>query len=275
VALLVPFLAWLLAHDGVTLAFQLTENLQSPHPPGLLGLARQLGEQAAFATPFAWMAAVAFALRWPSTRAARLAWATSVPVGVAFAVAAVAGPPEAHWPAPAYLGAGVGLAAMTGWRHRLAWLGALTGAAGSILIATHALTPLVPSSTFAIDPATRFTEGELLATRVARWALPEGAADGTQGAHAPIYTERYQEAALVHYHTGIRATVLPGCGRRTQYDLWRPQPLRPGFFVRPARSGAPRCTACCFASVVEVQSIVEVDDQGRSVGPWDLWRVTP
>ncbi|MEM6931183.1 MAG: hypothetical protein AAF602_29905, partial [Myxococcota bacterium] len=85
-----------------------------------------------------------------------------------------------------------------------------------------------------------------------------------------------QEAALVHFHTGIPAVVLPGCGRRSQYDLWPPRDGRPeGWFVRPARSGVPRCAGAHFGQVVEVQGISDIDAYGREVGPWDLWRVTP
>ncbi len=271
--LLAPFVGWLLAHEGVTLTFQMTENLAHPEPPGAAGVLRQVVEQAMFATPFAFAAGLAFAVQWPRDRVSRLAWVTSVPVLVGFAGAAALGPPEAHWPAPAWLGLGVGVAASRGWRHRLAWLGALTGVAASGLIVVHAHRPLLRLER---DPALRFVEGEVVARRVAAWALDEGAATGADG-HDPVYTERYQEAASIQLHTGIVATVLPGCGRRSHYDLIRDQDfvVEPGWFVRPARSGLPHCAGRHFRRVVEVQELAEIDEHGRRVGPWDLWQVTP
>lgn len=267
--LIAPFVWWSATHDGLPWTFQASENLR--HGPEWGGLVAQLTTQAAFSTPLAFAATWALAGR--SGRTARLAWMTSLPVLGAFAVAGMLGPPEAHWPAPAYLGAGLGLAATTGWRHRLAWVGALTGTAASALITIHAFVPLVQ---LPLDPAAELAAGRVVAERVARWALDEGVSSGDGGAHVPVYTERYQEAAWVHYHTGIAATVLPGCGRRTQYDLWRDgEDLEPGYFVRPARSGRPQCVDRRFGTVVEVQAFEDRDAAGRRLGPWDLWQVTP
>ncbi|MEO0600184.1 MAG: hypothetical protein AAF211_02040, partial [Myxococcota bacterium] len=93
--LLAPFGLWLAANQGVTLVFQLGENVVEAQTQGAVGVARQLGDQAAFVTPLAFLAGLAFVVRWPRDRIARIAWFTSVPVLVGFAGAAWLGPPEA------------------------------------------------------------------------------------------------------------------------------------------------------------------------------------
>lgn len=276
-ALIGPNLLWNAGHDWVMLRFQVGEGLLHPRPPGAWGPLRQVVESGLFATPFAAAAAWAW---WASTCAAlptvdridRLCLWASAPVAVGFALAAVGGPPEAHWVAPAWLGAGLGLSRSTGRLLRLAWLGAWLGAFASVALAVHAWLPLAPLRP---DPGTRLTEGALLAEAVGRWALPLGISAGEAGAAqgTPVLTERYQEAALIRYHTGLPAWVLPGCGRANQDDLWPVALPEHAFFVRPARSGPPDCALARYSEASGPHPLRAIDAVGRPVGPWQLFEL--
>ncbi len=266
-ALVAPNLAWNASHDWVTLRFQFSEGLASPNAPGWVGPIEQGLGQALFATPLAFAAAVAWAVRWPGDRVDRLCWASSVPLLVFFALAAVGGPPEAHWTAPAWVGVGLGLSRSSGRVHRLAAVGAWLAAFASLAATVHAERPLLALE---VDPADRLREGEALGRGVARWALPTGVArweDAVRQA-TPVVTERYQEAALVHYYTGIEARVLPGCGRPSQYDLWPFEVPDSAMFVRPSRSGPPACAEARFGELPRPAPI-----RGGG-GRWDLFVVS-
>ena len=161
---------------------------------------------------------------------------------------------------------GLGLSRTTGRLRRLAWTGAWLGLFATVALVVHAEHPLVR---LPADPAVRLTEGRALADEIGRWAIPATAGDEPA---RPVYTERYQEAALIHWHTGIPARVLPGCGRPSQYDLDPPPVADRAWFVRPSRRGPPTCTSA-FSSVDGPDHPRPVDARGRRVGPWDLFAV--
>lgn len=279
--LLAPHLGWLVAHDGVTVRFQLGEGLASPHPPGWWGPLVQARDQAAVVTPIAWAAGCAWlavraraVISGRASRVERVGWWTSAPLLVGFWVAAVGAPPEAHWPAPAWLGVGLGLASATGTRLRTwAWTGAWLGLLVSGALGVHAA--MVPLVDLQADPADRLRQGPLLADAVARWVLPPGVAPWEPGVRRtePVYTERYQEAALIHFYTGIPARTAVGCGRRSQYDLApAPEPAA-GWLVRPLTSGPLTC-----ATVLEPTGgphLLAPRHGSREVGRWQLFAVEP
>ncbi|MEQ1506735.1 MAG: hypothetical protein ABMB14_31195, partial [Myxococcota bacterium] len=282
-ALVAPNLGWNAVHDGVTLRFQLGEGLLNAHPPGLGGVVVQLVDQCLVAGPIAAAAAVGWFARttsgWASApRVDRLCLATSLPLAVGFALAAIGGPPEAHWPAPMWIGIGLGLSRAAGRLHRAGSLGAALGAVVSVAIAVHGVHPLVR---WPGDPGVRLTEGEVLGAEVARWVVPAVAGDEPR---YPVFTERYQEAALLRWTTGLDVHVLPGCGRRSQDDLDAGRadavladavlaatlPDRV-WFVRPATSGPPRCLLDRYPILDGPHPIRTVDRFDRRVGPWDLF----
>lgn len=274
VGMLAPNLYWNAAHDWVTFRFQLHEGLLHEQPPGLWGPARQVLDQVVVVTPFAAAAGVWWAVRARPTddRITRLCWVSSVPLLVGFAVAAAGGPPEAGWPAPAWIGVGIGLSHARGRLASVAWVGAWLACFATLAVAAHVRAPLIP---LPADPAARIAAGPVLAEGVARWTLPVGVAIGEAGVAdaTPVVTERYQEAALIAHGTGIRAAVLPGCGRASQYSLWPgPTPER-ALFVRPHTSGPPACALAVYPEVGRAQVLRGTDPAGRPVGPWDLFEV--
>ncbi|MBX2800962.1 MAG: glycosyltransferase family 39 protein [Myxococcales bacterium] len=294
VLMVAPNLAWNAANDWVMLRFQVSENLLSAAAPGALGPVRMGLEQLAFATPLAAAAAVAWWVRvpWRSRRQA-LAWMSSAPLMLGFAGAAVFGPPEAHWPAPAWLGVGLGLSWSGGWLGRLTRSGAWLGVMVSGAIALHAHVPLLR---LAPDPAVRLAEGVAVADGVAQWALPVGLAahDPRLATEGPVVlTERYQEAAFVAYHTGLTTQALAGCGRASQDLFWpsrgRERPTRnrrpagsdpaPSrqyngrYFLRPARSGPLRCVQPHYQVHSGPHAITGHDQAGRVVGHWQLFEL--
>ncbi|MCB9686987.1 MAG: glycosyltransferase family 39 protein [Alphaproteobacteria bacterium] len=265
-----PHVGWLATHDWVTVRFQLEEGLLSPRPPGAWGPLRVLVDQTALLGP---LAAVAVPLAWWSARKGdrtdRIALATSLPVFLAFLLASVGGPPEAHWPAPAWIGAGLLLSRSGGRLWRLGALASWLGAFTALALAAHVEHPLAH---LPVDPGARFGEGRALADGVAMRALPLGVAAWEPGVERVdrVLTERYQEASLVHWHLGVPARVAEGCGRRSQQDLWeRPDPGPEPLFVRPSRGGPPGCVVPPYR-MVEVQRLNPVDARERRVGPWDL-----
>jgi hypothetical protein len=284
IAALAPNLWWNAHHDWVTFRFQLSEGLLSPQAPGLGGILRQVTDQALIAGPVAaaagavWMATSS--RRWGALdRVDRLCLATSAPLALGFALAAAGGPPEAHWPAPAWIGVGLGLARSGGRLARVAYLGAVLGGLGTLALAIHAERPLVQLRD---DPGTRLTEGRLLAGLVSQWVVPPTSERGLRA--LPVYTERYQEAALIRWHTrslvegGLPARTLPGCGRRSQYDVddvaepdFAPAPV--AWYLRPARGGPPGCVSRWYDDVGGPHPVWPIDRHGRRVGPWDLFEL--
>lgn len=289
--LLVPHLGWLATHGWVSLGFQLHEGLLHAHSPGLLGPLRVLGDQALVLTPLAFIAAlwwlVAAARRalttWSSAdasdRAVRLAWLTAAPVLAIFVVASVFAPPEAHWPAIAWVSVGLGLSHSTGSLNKLAWVGGWLGLLLGVLLGVHSLTPLVPLAPGS-DPATRLEEGEALGSFMASWACPTGSElePGPGGlacvATRPVFTERYQEASLIRYYTGIPARTLPGCARHSQFDAMVLAPLDDrALMLRPSTSGDALCTDMEWPERSGAHELSPKDEHGRLVGSWQLYEV--
>lgn len=271
IALAGPNLAWNATHGWVSLRFQWHEGLASARPPGPIGWILEPLGQLAVVGPIAGIAGYGWVLaapRRPLDRVERIAWATSAPILLGFALAAAGGPPEAHWPAPAWLGVGLGLSRDPGRLGRLAEVGAWLAVVLDLAALAHLRDPI---ALLPVDPATRFEEGPLLADPIRAWALP-APADG--GAPLPVLTERYQEAALIRYYTGIPAVVLEGCGRPTQFDVWPRDPLPAhALFVRPSTGGPPDCLADRWERVDGPHRIDGIDADGRVVGRWQVFEL--
>lgn len=272
VGLWTPNLVWNALHDGVTLRFQAGEGWFHPQAPGLVGLVLQPLGQLAVATPLAGLAGFgAAAVGWRATsRAQRIAWWTSAPVVAFFWLSAPFGPPEAHWPAPAWLGLGVWLSWDAGWLGRLAAVGGWLGALATAGLAGQLVQPWLGLSD---DPADRFAAGPVLGAWVRDWAIP-AAAEGTQPAQL-VWTERYQEAAWIDAYAGpVRAHVFPGCGRPNQFDLWpAPEAGETALFVRPSTSGPLVCLPPPWRVIGGPHRLQGRDAHGRPVGDWQLFEV--
>lgn len=270
VSILAPHGWWLQQNGHVSLLFQLREGLVHPHTPGLWGPLGVLGQQLALLNPllfglagFAWM-------RWPTTREARIAWMTSAPVAGFFFLAALGGPPEAHWLAPCWVGLGLLLDGASGRAQRATWAGLGVGLFASLVLVVHAE---VGVFRLPIDPRDRLLEGAVLGEAVGGWALPEGVGAHEEGVGqaAAVLTERYQEAALIWWNTGIPARRHPECGRADQFDLWlTPVPAR-FYFVRPTTSGPLTCAPGASSR----HPVVGQTLAGDVVGRWDLFEVGP
>jgi 4-amino-4-deoxy-L-arabinose transferase-like glycosyltransferase len=255
-----PNAVWVASHDAVTLRFQASEGIWSSRAPGLWGPPIQAVGQLVVVTPVAAFAGLVWAwrrapdvLNGTCDTVDRMCWWTSVPLLLFFFLAALGGPPEAHWPAAAWIGIGVGLCRSQALA-RAAWTGAWFALLCSAGLAAHGVWPWMPLPN---DPVHRLTEGESLGAVVGRFALPDGVAAWEAGVDdaMPVYTERYQEAALIHYYTGIEARVLPGCGRANQYDLWPSVVSESGLFVRPRTGGAPTCALAHWTSLSSPQTL--------------------
>lgn len=227
--MIAPHMGWLAMHDWVTVRFQAAEGLAVGRP-GVWGPLRVLGDQALVLGP--WTAAVVAGgtpalWRGRRERGVRVGIVTAGGVLGLFLFASPFGAPEAHWPAPAWVGLGLAVCAVVGrngarWLAGALWLGALASA----VLATHALWGWLPLSP---DPASRLRDGAALAAFVED--LP-----------GDIVTERYQEAALIHYMTGRAAVRAHGCGREDQYTLWPQRLPDEMWMIRPRTSGPALCT---------------------------------
>lgn len=223
-----PNLLWNADHDWVSWRFQLEHGLGDATPvapPGPAGLAAYVGAQAGLLSPVVFLAALAWAARGPGAdRVDRLLWFTSVPAVLFFGFAATRAVAEPNWAAPAWIGALVGLARAGGRLERAGWVGAGLGGAMTALVVAHALHPFLPLRN---DPVARLGEGEALAASVEAWGV------------APVYTQRYQEAALITFHAGVEAWPLPGVDRLDHYDLGPVPPADHALYVRPHKRGEP------------------------------------
>jgi 4-amino-4-deoxy-L-arabinose transferase-like glycosyltransferase len=277
VAIAVPNLLWNAEHGWVSFAFPFREGLAHPQPPGITGLLDFVLAQGLVVGPVLPMAGLAWAVGvWrslPTDRTLRLAWATSVPVLVGFAVASWFGPTEAHWTAPAWWSLGVGFACSAGRWTRWASVGAWVGAATTLGLILQIHRPIFD---LPVDPGSRFREGPALASAVAAWALPEGAAiaDGRGSEAVPVITERYQEAALIHYYSGIPATHAPGCGREDEYTRFGAAVAASRiWFVRPHTGGEPTCILGEYPRLIARQTLAPLGPDGGRLGPWDLFEL--
>jgi hypothetical protein len=276
-----PNLAWNMANDWVTLRFQVGEGLWHADSPGLWGPVSQLAGQLLVVTPV--LAAVGglwcvlstpAVLRADSDRVLRVCWWTSAPLLAGFAVASVGAPPEAHWPAPAWIGVGLALSHTGGRWARATWMGLGIGMFATLLLVFHGFFGVLQLPT---DPRVRLLEGRALSEVVAKWGLPVGVAAGHPRASEGllVYTERYQEAALVAYHTGLPTQVMRGCGRPGGH-LLSAQARRPNraIFVRPHTSGPPDCVTRVYADISPARVIRVIDPSGMPLGQWDLFEVS-
>ncbi len=267
-ALLAPNLLWNADHDWVSVRFQLGHGLgsqltgnvgaTSATAPGLLGAVEFLGAQAGLVSPVLFGAAVAFWVTgWRGDATDRLSWWTSFPVLAFFTLAATLAHGEPNWAAPAWLGVAVGLSRASGRTRRAAWLGAGFGAILSALVVVHLYTPIVDLPR---DPTARLGVGRDLAESVQAWGVE------------PVYTERYQEAALIRYYEGLETYALPGVARADQYDLWPTRWAESALFVRRARGGDTLPTDPFCAGRGSSHVVSERDATGA---PIERWQVVP
>jgi 4-amino-4-deoxy-L-arabinose transferase-like glycosyltransferase len=252
-AVALPNLVWDFEHGWVTWSWQLGHGLEAEVAPGAAGAVRFLRDQVLVANPLLAAAAlgwVVFAARtvwfeWriagpmdvDESRVRRLAWFTTVGPLLVLGWAATRAPGEANWAAPAWVGASLGITFLPPRWTRVAWAGAALGWIAVALVAVHARTPLVDLER---DPTIRIREGPALAAAV-RAALPEEDQRVLLEVTRPLYTERYQEAALVYFYARIPAHRHPRCGRPDQYDLWATPVAEAGWLLRPRRSGRALC----------------------------------
>ncbi|MBW2255941.1 MAG: glycosyltransferase family 39 protein [Deltaproteobacteria bacterium] len=252
-AIALPNLAWNLEHGWVTWSWQLGHGLGAEVAPGAAGAIRFLRDQSLVANPLLAVATLAWVVisarsvwfDWThagpmdldEARVRRLAWFTVVGPLLVLGWAATRAPGEANWAAPAWVGASVGITLLPGRWPRVVWAGAALGWITVALAAVHARSPLVSLER---DPAIRVAEGPALAAAV-RAVLPEEDQRVRLEATRPLYTERYQEAALIHFYARIPAHRHPRCGRPDQYDLWATPVAEAGWLLRPARSGPTLC----------------------------------
>jgi hypothetical protein len=214
------------------------------------------------------IAAIAWLVRGPGEAAhQRLAWALCAPLFGFFFLAALFGPPEANWPAPAWVGVALGLSSASGRLSFAARTGVWVAGGLSVLLCAQVRGPVVPLRD---DPGVRPHVGEALSRTVAKHVLPVGVAPGSpSAAEHVVLTERYQEAAWLRWHLGVHAAVWPQCGRRSQLDEWV-QGAR--FFVRPATSGPLECVGDAWRVGARYR-FEEHDRAGRSVGVWDVFEI--
>lgn len=256
--LVAPNLAWNAAHDWVSVRFQLDHGLGRA-PPGLAGLVPFLGGQVGLVSPVLFGAIVAWwAVGWRGDRVDRICWWTSAPVFVFFAFAATRSPGEANWTAPAWIGASLGLSRAAGRTSRAAWVGGGLAAALSALVLLHLYRPVVHLPK---DPTAELGVGRVLAQSVEAWGVE------------PVYTERYQEAALLRYYGGIDAYALPGVARADQWDLWGAPAAEHALFVRPARSGPTLPTDTICATRGGANAVAERDGTGAPIARWQVYEV--
>ena len=272
VLLWAPNLWWSASHGWVSHGFQLQHGLVADVAPGWLGLLDFAGGQLAVGAGLTSVAGLWWWLRLDRGDAlVRMAWVTSLPMFALFAFASTRAHGEANWTAPAFVGVALALSTTEprSALGRLTRTGAWVGAAATVIVALQAFTPILHLPT---DPAIRLTEGRVLARSVAAFSMRYGRPPSGELPDdlRTVLTERHQDAALIHYYSGIPAVVWPGCGRPSQYSLWPTPPLHEPLFLRPARHGPLTCVEPeLFASGVH-RVLRDPDSAGRRVGPWDL-----
>lgn len=263
-----PNLLWLGQHEWVSVAFQLGHGLARP-PGGALAF---FGAQVGLAGPLTFLAFAGWAwgqralvARWArrqdteADRVDRILLFTTVPVLGFFTWAATRGSGEANWAAPAWVGVVVALSRAEGLVGRLAWLGAGTGLVLSGLVVSHAFSPLV---VLARDPTARLGVGRDLAASVQAWGVE------------PVYTSRYQEAAVIAWYAGVEAVALPGVDRPDQYDLWPTPWAERALFVRQRRSGL-EATVDRFCAERGGENVVsEYNADGSVIDRWQVYEVS-
>ena len=261
-----PNLAWNAAHAWQSVAFQVGHGLNRP-PGGALAF---LGAQVGLSGPLFFVAGgiwafaearrgIAHPLGNQDFRTERILWSLSVPVVVFFTLAASRGSGEANWAAPAYISVALALSRVEGRLARLSWLASGTGIALSALVSAHLVRPIIELRG---DPTARLGVGDDLARSVQAWGVE------------PVYTSRYQEAALLSYYADVEAYALPGVDRPDQYDLWPIRWSDHALFVREFRSGVkatidPFCSQRGGANVIS-----ELDVDGSPIERWQVYEVS-
>ncbi len=136
------------------------------------------------------------------------------------------------------------------------------------LVMLHAVHPIIDLPN---DPLHRLIGGDTLADSVAAWGIEA------------VYTERYQEAALIHFYSGIPAHALPGVARPDQYDLWPVTLADHALFVRVRRGSGeiPALDAAGyrFDQIGTISAYAPTTDPtlDRPVARWnvvEVWRRT-
>jgi 4-amino-4-deoxy-L-arabinose transferase-like glycosyltransferase len=260
-----PNLLWNAQHDWISVKFQLGHGLggegaTSREAPGMLGALALVGAQVGLVSPVLFGAFLAFWARgWKGDAVDRLCWWTSLPVLVFFSFAATLARAEPNWVAPAWIGAAVGVARAGGRVARAGWVGAGLAAVLSGLVIVHLYKPIV---NLPKDPTARLGVGAVLAESVEAWGIE------------PVYTERYQEAALIRYYEGLETYALPGTGRLDQYDIWPTRWADRALFVRRWRGGDGMPSDRFCADRGEREVATERDEAGASIERWQVAVVT-
>lgn len=281
-AVLAPNLVWNLQHNWASVKFQVGHGLDRP-PAGALAF---FGAQIGLAGPLlfgvyavwcGWMglrlvralrdgggtalagAAGGTTVNEPPRWDELVTFGLSAPVIGFFTFAATRGSGEANWAAPAYFGAVLALANVTGRWARAAWLAAGVGLGLTLLVTVHLVHPI---AIFAGDPTARLGLGRDLAKSVQAWNV------------APVYTSRYQEAAMISFYGGVETYALPGVDRADQYDLWPTRWASPALFVRTFKGGPstavdPFCPERGGGNVVS-----EYTADGKVLQRWQVYEVS-
>lgn len=269
-AIVSPNVAWNLANDAVSLRFQLQEGLLNAKPPGPAGTLQLVLDQLGVVGPvlvLAAFASVVFAQR-PWDRPTRILVGTSLPTLAVFIVASLRAPPEAHWPAPAWVGLLLLLARSGPRVHRAADSGLVQAAFVTALIVLGALGIVGSPPAF----KNRFAEGELFVDGMRAWVLP-AASEGPRGP-TPVYAERYQEVAFLRT-AHLPAWRLQTCGREDEFTRAEAPPRLPGYFVRPWRRGPLKCLGADWEIVDGPHDLDGIDAKGRRVGRWQVFTIRP
>ena len=206
-----PNALWNHSHDLVSWSFQLNHVAEEARRLDFLGAQIGLAGPVVFFVAAAW-----WVVGWRGDAVERVCWWTSLPVLV---VGMWAGG-EANWAAPAFIGPIIGISRRVGRWKRALWMGSGISLTLSVMVMLHAVHPIIDLPN---DPMHRLIGGEILADSVAAWGIEA------------VYTERYQEAALIHFYSGIPAHALPGAARPDQYDLWPVELADHALFVRVRR----------------------------------------
>ncbi len=194
-------------------------------------------------------------VRWEAPD--RLALWLSLPPLVFFCLASLRSPGEANWAAMAWLGACLGLSRAAGSLQRMSYAGAGVGLVLSGLTAIHLYVPLVDVEG---DPTARLGVGEVLAQSVRAWEV------------SPVYTSRYQEAALLCFY-GVEAYALP-VDRMDQFDLWPVRWAPAALFVRPWR-GASTVSVDAFCADRGGPNVVsQFNADGSLYARWQVYEVS-
>ena len=264
---LAPNLWWNLQHDWASVRFQLGHGLDRPPAGAAAFFCAQWGLAGpvffgVFGAWCGWLAlrfvrafrCAAEAPRWDEL----VAFGVSAPVIGFFTAAATRGSGEANWAAPAYFGAALALANAVGRWARAAWIAAGVGLAVTTIVTVHLVHPL---ATVAGDPTARLGLGRDLARSVQAWNV------------APVYTSRYQEAAMIAFYGGVEAYALPGVDRADQYDLWPVRWSSPALFVRTFKGG-PSATVDAFCAERGGSNVVsEYTKKGDVLQRWQVYQV--